>query len=123
MSQHLHDFIKDPLSLSYSPGIELTNKMPYRAIIQDRTKPILNDIALAVAFNAMQTGLFLIPFGIIAVCTLPHEEHHLKKMLGRSASFLFGFLIITLLLNPFYWKAHLPAIIISYQTRTHLLDL
>ncbi len=237
MSEDLYDFIKDPLSLSYSPGTELTSKMTYRAIdmpltryligfsrlitsspglpadwdwslsweqnvltgaypsssllmtarfiptillpasiylfyfsirkllpkipaliavfflglnplvllhgrramaepallfgivlflwtvTRDRTKPILVGIALAIAFNAKQTGLFLIPVGIIAVCTLPNEEHRLRKMLARSASLMLVFIILTLLLNPYYWKAPLQAIIIGFQTRAHLLDL
>lgn len=93
------------------------------AITRDRIKPVLVGIALTIAFNAKQTGAILIPLGIIAVCTLPDEEQHLKKMLARSASLLAVFLIITLLLNPYYWKSSLSAIIVSYQTRSQLLDL
>ena len=92
-------------------------------VTRDRTKPILVGIALAIAFNAKQTGLFLIPVGIIAVCNLPNDEHRLKNLLARSASLMFVFLFLTLLLNPYYWKAPLPAIIIGFQTRAHLLDL
>jgi 4-amino-4-deoxy-L-arabinose transferase-like glycosyltransferase len=237
MSQDVFDFIKDPLSLAYSPGVELTNRMTYRSIdgpltryiigfaryitrspgllsdwdwshtweqnleagaypssallttarliptllvpisiylfyfsirktlpktpahiasiylglnslillhgrramaepallfgimlflwsiTRDRIKPILVGFALAIAFNAKQTGAFIIPVGIIAVCTLPDEDQHLKNMLARSVALLAVFLIITLLLNPFYWKSPLAAIIVSYQTRSQLLNL
>jgi len=93
------------------------------SVTRDRIKPILVGIAIAIAFNAKQTGIFLIPAGIIAVCTLPDEEQNLKNMLARSAVVLAVFLIITLLLNPFYWKSPFSAIIFGYQTRAQLLDL
>ena len=93
------------------------------SVTRDRIKPILVGISIAVAFNAKQTGVFLIPAGIIAVCTLPDEEQNLKNMLARSAVVLAVFLIITLLLNPFYWKSPFSAIIFGYQTRAQLLDL
>jgi len=93
------------------------------SVTRDRIKPILVGIAIAISFNAKQTGIFLIPAGIIAVCTLPDEEQNLKNMLGRSAVVLAVFLIITLLLNPFYWKSPFPAIIFGYQTRTQFSNV
>ena len=41
MSQDPFDFIKDPLSLSYSPDAELTNKMNYRAIDMPLTRYLI----------------------------------------------------------------------------------
>ncbi len=93
------------------------------SITRDRIKPILVGIAIAIAFNAKQTGIFLIPAGIIAVCTLPDEEQNLKDMLARIAVVMAVFFIITLLLNPYYWKSPFSAIIFGYQTRAQLLDL
>jgi len=93
------------------------------SVTHDRVKPILVGISIAIAFNAKQTGIFLIPVGIIAVCTLQDEEQNLKNMLARSAGVLAVFLFITLLLNPFYWKTPFSALIIGYQTRAQLLDL
>jgi len=93
------------------------------SVTRDRIKPILVGIAIAIAFNAKQTGIFLIPAGIIAVCTLPDEEQNLKNMLARIAAAMAAFLIITLLLNPYYWKSPFSAIIFGYQTRAQLLDL
>jgi len=93
------------------------------SVTRNRIKPILIGIAIAIAFNAKQTGIFLIPAGIIAVCTLPDGEQNLKDMLARIATVMAVFIIITLLLNPFYWKSPLSAIIYSYQTRAQLLDL
>ena len=93
------------------------------SVTRDRIKPILVGIAIAIAFNAKQTGIFLIPAGIIAVCTLPDEEQNLKDMLARIAVVMAVFFIITLLLNPYYWKSPFSAIIFGYQTRAQLLDL
>ena len=93
------------------------------SVTRDRIKPILVGIAIAIAFNAKQTGIFLIPAGIIAVCTLPDEEQNLKDMLARIAVVMAVFFIITLLLNPYYWKSPFSAIIFGNQTRAQLLDL
>ena len=93
------------------------------SVTRDHIKPVLVGIALAIAFNAKQTGIFLIPVGIIAVCTLPNEDHRLKNLLARSAALLSVFLIITLLLNPYYWKSPLSALLIGFQGRSQLLDL
>jgi 4-amino-4-deoxy-L-arabinose transferase-like glycosyltransferase len=93
------------------------------SITRDQIKPILVGIALAVAFNAKQTGIFLLPVGIIAVCSLSTGELRLRNMLARSAALLSVFLVITLLLNPFYWQAPLSAFVASYQARAHLLEL
>jgi len=93
------------------------------AVSRDRIKPFVVGIALALAFNAKQTGIFLVPVGIIAVCTLPDEENHLKDMLARSAGLLAVFLILTLLLNPYYWDSPFSALVAGYQSRSHLFNL
>jgi len=93
------------------------------SITRDKIKPVLVGIALAAAFNAKQTGIFLLPVGIIAVCTLPKGDLHLRNMLARSSTLVGVFLVITFLLNPFYWKFPLSAFTASYQVRTQLLEL
>jgi len=93
------------------------------SVTRDRIKSVLIGVAIAIAFNAKQTGIFLIPAGIIAVCVLPDEDQNLKNMLGRIAVIMAVFMTITLLLNPYYWKAPFSAIIFGFQTRAHLLDL
>ena len=93
------------------------------SVTRDNIKPVLVGIALAIAFNAKQTGIFLIPAGIIAVCTLPNGDHRLRKMLARSAAVLAIFLIITLLLNPYYWKSPLSALLAGFLGRSQLFDL
>ena len=85
------------------------------SVTRDRIKPILVGIAIAVAFNAKQTGIFLIPAGIIAVCTLPDEEHRPEKYVSSECCLLAVFLIITLLLNPYYWKSPFSAIIFGFK--------
>jgi len=93
------------------------------SVTRDHIKPAMVGIALAVAFNAKQTGIFLIPVGIIAVCTIPNEDQRLKKLLARTAAMLAVFLIITLLLNPYYWKSPLSAVNVGFLERSQLLDL
>jgi len=93
------------------------------SITRDRIKPILVGISIAVAFNAKQTGIFLIPAGIIAVCTLQKEENNLKNMLARSSMVLAVFFFITLFFNPYYWESPLAAFIFGSQTRAQLIDL
>jgi len=44
-------------------------------------------------------------------------------MFARIAVVVAAFLVITLLLNPYYWKSPFPAIIFGSQTRAQLLDL
>jgi len=93
------------------------------SVTHDQIKPFLVGVALAIAFNAKQTGIFLIPVGIIAVCTPPNEDHRLTNKLARGTAVLVIFLILTLLLNPFYWKSPLSALLVNFQGRSQLLDL
>lgn len=90
------------------------------AVSRDRIRPVLVGISLALAFNAKQTGIFLIPGGIIAVCVHHNDDMHLKNMLARSAALLAVFLLITLLLNPYYWKSPFSALAFSLQSRSQL---
>jgi len=71
------------------------------ATSQENRKPALIGVALAVAINAKQTAIALLPVGIIAVCWLPIYNRNLRKMLTRIAKLLSVFLIATFLLNPF----------------------
>jgi 4-amino-4-deoxy-L-arabinose transferase-like glycosyltransferase len=90
------------------------------AITRDKIRPVLVGLALAVAFSAKQTAIFLVPAGIIAVCLELTGNYRLKKMLARSAGMLLTFLAISLLLNPFYWKSPLRAMIFSIEARSSL---
>ena len=92
-------------------------------ITQNQINPILVGIALALTFNAKQTGAILIPVGIIAVCMTPNDKLRLKNMLARSAAVLTVFLLSTLILNPYYWKSPFNAIQIGIQLRSQVLVL
>lgn len=90
------------------------------ATSQENRKPALIGVALAVAINAKQTAIALLPVGIIAVCWLPIYNRNLRKMLTRIAKLLSVFLIATFLLNPFYWKYPIKAAQVSYIERQTL---
>ena len=93
------------------------------AITQNHIQPILVGIALALAFNAKQTGAILIPVGIIAVCMMPNDKLRLKNMLARSAVVLTVFMLSTLILNPYYWKSPFNAFQFGIQLRSQVLAL
>jgi len=93
------------------------------AITRDQVNPMLVGVSLAVAFNAKQTGAFLIPAGIIAVCTSSDDKLRLKNMLARSLVLIAVFVVLTYGLNPFYWKSPLAALSVNFQARSQLLNL
>jgi 4-amino-4-deoxy-L-arabinose transferase-like glycosyltransferase len=90
------------------------------SLTRNNTQPWLVGIALAVAVNAKQTAVGLFPVGIIAVCLLPHENRNLKKMITRTGIVLIIFLIISLVLNPFFWNEPLYALKTSLELRQNL---
>jgi len=93
------------------------------AISRAKINPILVGFSLAVAYNSKQTAILLIPVGIIAVCMTVDEEQRLKNMLAQSGILLAVFSTLTLILNPYYWKAPLVAFSTGYQARFLLTQL
>ena len=61
MSQDPFDFIKDPLSLSYSPDTELTSKMTYRAIDMPLTRYLIGFARLCNKLSGVTFRLGLVP--------------------------------------------------------------
>lgn len=90
------------------------------AITRDRINPWLIGLSLALAFNAKQSGVFLIPVGIIAVALNLEGENILRKLLTRWSIVLGTFLVITYLINPYYWTAPFSALKLGIEIRSEL---
>jgi len=92
-------------------------------VTQDKIRLPLVGFGLAIAVNSKQTAAALIPVGIIAVCLQPDDSHRLRNMLARVGLFGAIFGITSFLLNPFYWRAPVEAIYLSYKERSLLLQM
>jgi len=84
------------------------------------TNPYLLGLVLALAINAKQSAIGLLPTAIIATCFLSDENFHLRKMLANICYLLLTTGAITLILNPFYWLFPLQAMKLSLSTRQAL---
>jgi hypothetical protein len=86
-------------------------------LTREKRNPWLIGFALAVAINSKLTALALLPVGIIAVCWSSKGKLSLKELLAKIAELTLVILVISLLLNPFYWKYPIQALEVSFQTR------
>jgi 4-amino-4-deoxy-L-arabinose transferase-like glycosyltransferase len=88
-------------------------------------RPWLVGLGLAIAFNAKQTGLALLPVGLLAV-VLPETGPLPVKPLGwRRLMIVWGqmlvvFGLVTWLLNPFLWRQPLQAVQAAIVERREL---
>ena len=86
-------------------------------------RPWLVGLAAALAFNAKQSAIALLPVGLIAVAWLPTS---IPPKWGRIVSNLVQFLIIfvglTLALNPLFWRASWLTVRAAIHTRQDLLS-
>jgi len=104
------------------------------SFIQARRRPWLAGLGMALAFNAKQSALALLPVGLLAVCWLPlgpnaQDEPGRQALPGRvmciagaSVQYLGVFLALTLLLNPFLWSRPSQALRASWANREGLLQ-
>lgn len=83
-------------------------------------RPFLAGLAVALAVSAKQSSVILLPIGIIAACWLP--SRNLKRMAMNLGSYLAGFALLTLLLNPFLWKHPVSASFEALRQRQNLVD-
>jgi hypothetical protein len=116
------------------------------SFLTSQRHPWLVGLGLAVAFNAKQTGLILLPVGLLAVA-LPDLETRparlicasdltgfqnlsglgprkmisdLKRIAGAWAKILVVFGLVTFLLNPFLWRQPLQAVQAAILERQNL---
>ena len=92
------------------------------ALSHETIRPWLVGIALAVAFNAKQSTIALLPLGIIAVWRpfkIRSKPNIIAKRLVVLGTF---FLLITYLLNPFFWKHPVQATQYSLEITSELQE-
>ena len=90
------------------------------AVSQEKIRPWLLGLSLAIAFAAKQSTIALLPIGIIAVCKpfkIPSDPNSIAK---RIAVLTFFFGVTTYIMNPFFWKNPIQSAIYSYKLTTEL---
>jgi len=90
------------------------------AIAQDKIRPWLLGLVLAIAFAAKQSLIALLPIGIIAVCMpfkIPLDPNSIAKRLAVLCLF---FVVITYSMNPFLWKNPIQSALYSHKITTEL---
>ena len=94
----------------------------YALIFADK-RPLLMGLAVAIAFNAKQSAIVMLPIGLLAVCWIPEKKiRNFSLLAGNSAKYLAGFILLTALLNPFLWRQPISAAQEALQLRQDLLE-
>ncbi len=84
--------------------------------------PILVGLALAVAFNAKHSAFVLFPIGLLAIFWSSFStSRSLSRLFFNVSQFIFGFGLLTLVLNPFLWRNPIAAAYEAYDQRQNLL--
>jgi 4-amino-4-deoxy-L-arabinose transferase-like glycosyltransferase len=79
-------------------------------LLESEKKPWLAAIGIAIAFNAKQSAIALIPAGLLAAAWIPvNSAHPIRKITSRVGIFLAIFLFIYIVLNPLVWRNPLAA--------------
>ncbi len=96
------------------------------SFLDGNRRPWLAGLAAAVASNAKQTGIFLLPVGLIAV-VLPLAEdfqrshaEKIRRTLWRAAQYGMVFFVITVALNPILWAHPFQAAQAAWAERQEL---
>jgi hypothetical protein len=82
--------------------------------------PWLLGAAAALAFNAKQTALVLVPLGIVGLSWNPVRHGSWKKLFGRLMIFLIVILALTWMLNPVFWEDPWRTLLVSWDLRSSL---
>jgi hypothetical protein len=91
-------------------------------MFQAGRRPWLAGLGLALAFNAKQSALALFPAGLVAVCWLDSQtQDKWRRMTLGALQFLAVFGLLTLLLNPLWWRRPVQAVRASWVARQDLL--
>jgi len=84
--------------------------------------PWLTGIAIALAFNAKQTSIALLPAGLLAVCWIADNSQKTRIILRNAMIYVVTFLVVTFLLNPLIWRNPLRATLASIKARQELVN-
>jgi len=80
------------------------------ALLRADKRPLLAGLIVALAFNAKQSALALLPIGLLAVCWIPTRKPNKAQRIGANLSqYLGGFILLSILLNPFLWRHPIQA--------------
>jgi hypothetical protein len=92
-------------------------------ILNAKDYPWLAGIGLAVAFNAKQSALALLPVALIsAIWVDGYAKDRIKKILSNLFVFTVVFFLITLVMNPLYWNHPVKAFQSSLSARQTLVE-
>jgi hypothetical protein len=93
------------------------------SLFQGDRRPWLTGLAIAIAFNAKQSTLALLPVGLLAVAWLPGGASiDLRKIGVNIAEYLGVFILLTFALNPVFWNSPVQTIQIAIHERHDLLE-
>ncbi|MFH1633238.1 MAG: phospholipid carrier-dependent glycosyltransferase [Chloroflexota bacterium] len=93
------------------------------SLLQARKRPWLTGLGIALAFNAKQSALAILPVGLLAVCWLPaNTDRRIRKMAVNLAQFMGVFAVVTIALSPLLWSNPWRAAQASIQARQELIN-
>ena len=92
-------------------------------ISREKINPWLLGAAAALALNAKQSTLVLIPVGVLAVSWESLENRSFSQLVKRNSSYLAAALFLTWLLNPVIWKYPVETIAQVWELRSSLTAL
>ncbi len=91
--------------------------------MEGERSPWLVGIGMALAFNAKQSTLSLLPIGLLSVCwSTSSAPRRLRRITWASMQFFGSFVLITFALNPFMWRYPVQALMASWNERQDLLE-
>lgn len=92
-------------------------------LLKARRYPWLAGLGLAIAFNAKQSSLVLLPVGLVASLWTPGQKlPSLPEMIKKMLQLLIVFILVTLALNPLYWRHPMLAGRSALTARTELMS-
>jgi 4-amino-4-deoxy-L-arabinose transferase-like glycosyltransferase len=93
------------------------------SLTQARKRPWLVGLAAALAFNAKQSAVLLLPIGVLAVLwTAGPQPDRWRRWTALVAGQLAVFAAVTLALNPLLWSDPINAMRVSIDARQDLLE-
>lgn len=93
------------------------------ALLGKNQRAFLTGFVLALAFNAKHSAILLMPVGLIAVCWVPASSPVMTSRIAKNIiNYLLGFILLTVLLNPVFWRNPFAAVEEALYQRQNLLE-